>query len=107
MLYYHWKKDIPLRPDNIRLRSKKPLHGTSYLLNPEKLFSDKTTDLLFKSQYIKLTARRDYSLYKEYGYKGLHRSFFPDLNIPAIKNNPLLRITDTEILFKYEETIWH
>lgn len=102
MLYYHWNKDIRLTKDNRFKRSKVPLVGHSYLLNPADLFKD-TTDTLFKVQYVKLAGVRDYSLYKQYKYSGLQKSFFPDLIEANIKHNPLLIIKPTEILFKYEQ----
>lgn len=83
------------------LRSK--LKGYSFLLQPSKLFEDKTTDILYVYQYILLAARRDYSLYKLYGLKSLPLAHYPDINLGSIRNNPLLIVTKTEIQFKYEE----
>lgn len=83
---------------------KKPLlPGTSFLINPDKLFKDKITDPVYIAQYIKLAAKRDMTLYKLYGVTSLLTSYFIDLNIDNIKHNPLLKITDTEIQFKHEE----
>ncbi len=48
---------------------------------------------------------RNYLLYKQYKYKALETSFYPDLNWNAIKHNPLLIITQAEIKFKYEEML--
>lgn len=73
------------------------------MLNPEAFFRDKSTDILYKIQYLKLLAKRDYLLYKAYKYSALQLSYFPDINLKAIKHNPLLIITDKEIKFKYEE----
>lgn len=102
MLYYHWNKAAPLTKYNQKLRSKVSLVGHSYLLNPKDFFADRHTDDLFRVQYIKLAGRRDYSLYKGYKYAGLQTSYFPDLIYDSLKHNPLLEITPTEILFKYE-----
>ena len=87
------------------------LKGTSFLINPEPLFTS-TVDTAYIVQYIKLAARRDYSLYKFYGNKTLLLSYYPDINLEAIKTNPLLKITDSEIHFLIEEQqgikkIWH
>ena len=87
------------------------LHGNSFILNPEYLFTS-TVDIGYLIQYIKLAARRDYTLYKHYGTKTLLLSFYPDINLEAIKTNPLLKITESEIYFLYEEQqgikkIWH
>lgn len=79
------------------------LNGASFLLNPKEFFADKTTDKIWLVQYLRLAARRDYTLYKIYGIKYLDISFMPDLNIESIKLNPLLLITDNKIYFKYEE----
>lgn len=103
MLYYHWNKAAPLTKHNYNLRSKVSLVGSSYLLNPNDFFNDHQTDDIFRVQYIKLAGRRDYSLYKQYKYKALQTSYFPDLAVDNIKHNPLLKITKTEVQFKYEE----
>ncbi len=102
MLEYHWSKKIPKNRFTKLLPSKVSLAGHSYLLNPKDLFEDKGTDILYKLQYVKLAARRDYMLYKQHKYKALQTSFFPDLNYDAIKSNPLLKITQSEISFLYE-----
>ena len=101
LLEYHYSKRVPYKYSKYK-PSKVPLNGSSYLLNPVELFSDKSTDVLYKVQYIKLAARRDYSLYKLYKYKALQLSYYPDIVYDAIKTNPLLNITQSEILFKYE-----
>ncbi len=80
------------------------LNGLSFLLNPEPLFrKDNKVDILYKIQYIKLAARRDYGLYKLYGQKTLDLSYFPDINISAIRTNPLISIKNNQIFFLYEE----
>lgn len=89
------------------LAKTKPLKsisgGNSFLLNAAPLFADKTTDIIYKAQYIKLAGRRDYLHYKLYGTKYLDLSYFLDINLDYIKHNPLLTITDNKIKFKYEE----
>lgn len=102
MLRYHYTKEIP-RSKYASKPSKVNLQGDSYLLNPQDLFDDKNTDILYVVQYIKLAGRRDFMMYKEYGYKALNRSYYPDLLYDNIKHNSLLKITDKEVLFKYEE----
>jgi hypothetical protein len=79
------------------------LVGSSFLLNPEQLFSDKTTDILYKSQYIQLAGRRDYTHYLLYDTKYLDLTYFKDVDILKIKTNPLLTIKENKIHFKYEE----
>lgn len=81
----------------------KLLTGNSFLLKPELLLNDKTTDILYVYQYVLLAARRDYSLYKLFGEKSLPLSYFPDINLSSIRTNPLLNVTNSEIKFKYEE----
>lgn len=101
MLEYHYSKRLPFKYSKYK-PSKVSLAGSSFLLNPEPLFNDKSTDILYKLQYVKLAARRDYSFYKQYKSKSLQLSYYPDIIIAAIKHNPLLNITQSEILFKYE-----
>lgn len=102
MLEAHFQKRLPSRYSK-SLVSKVPLHGKSFLINPADFFNDETTDILYKVQYIKLAARRDWMLYSQYGYTGLQTSYFPDLVYDVIRSNPLLEITQTEIHFKYEK----
>lgn len=77
--------------------------GTGYLLNPEAIISDTTTDILFKVQYILLALKRDYTFYRFYGVKYLPLSDYPDLHIEKVKLNPLIAVSDNNIYFKYEE----
>lgn len=93
-------------PKNIR-EVHKPIAklkaGFSFLLNPTDLFNDKSTDPIYKAQYIRLAGRRDYQLYKQYGIKYLDITLYPDLDIDAVRYNPLLNITNKQINFIYEE----
>lgn len=76
--------------------------GSSYLLNFDDLLHH-VGDTLWKGQYIRLAARRDYMLYKMYRAKYLDLSYFPDIDINAIKHNPLLEIVGNKLYFKFEE----
>lgn len=101
LLRLHYSnKTIP-----INYKSRKPVNlaGNSFLLNPAPFFSDKSTDVIYKAQYIRLAGRRDYATYKYYGTKYLDLSFFKDIDLDAIKHNPLLTINQDKIYFKYEE----
>ena len=102
LLYYHHTKAIPKSRNSKYKPSKTNLTGTSWLLKPDPLF-ELSIDNNYIVQYIKLAARRSYSFYKFYGIKTLDRSLFPDLNLENIKTNPLLKITNNLIYFKYEE----
>jgi len=82
---------------------KYKLAGNSFLINPGQLFFDRNVDILFKAQYIQLAGRRSYQQYKDLGHKHLDLSYFPDLNLQAIKYNTLLIIENNKIYFKYEE----
>lgn len=101
LLWYHHTKRLPNSFSKYK-PSKVSLKGDSFLINPQPLFDDKTTDVLYLLQYIKLAARRDYTLYKQYGYKELNRSYYPDLAYDNLKHNPLLKITDKTVSFKFE-----
>ena len=93
-------------PKNIREKHK-PIQqltaGYSYLLNPEDFFIDKNTDIVYRAQYIRLAGRRDYQQFKQYGIKSLDLTLYPDLDLTAIKSNPLLTIANKQIYFKHEE----
>jgi hypothetical protein len=86
-----------------KLTTKRTLHGKSYILNPTPLFERTNVDILYKIQYIKLAARRDYVLYKLYKFARLDLSFFPDINVHLLTTNPLLKIDHNQIQFLYEE----
>ena len=94
-------------PKNVRdlVKPLNNLVGTSFLLNAKALFEDKTTDIIYKAQYIRLAGRRDYLLYKLYGYTHLDLSYFLDIDVNKIQHNPLLTITENKIYFKYEEKL--
>ncbi len=81
---------------------RKILAGSSFLLNAEDLLANRSVDINYIVQYIKLAGRRDYALYKLYGVKSLPLSYFPDIDLNKINHNPLLNITQSDIHFKYE-----
>jgi len=68
------------------------LKGNSFLINPAILFTDTNTDIVHKAQYIRLAGRRNYAIYKHYGYTYLDLSYYSDIDLNAIKSNPLLKI---------------
>ena len=76
--------------------------GSSFLINPAGLFDDRSIIDTYKAQYIILAGKRDFNLYKEYKVTTLDLSYFPDLQLEKLKNNPLLNITQQQIKFKYE-----
>ena len=96
-----WKKELPSLRDKYP-PLKKSLSGTSFILNPADLFKETAQDVAYLAQYIRLAARRDYLMYKEYGTTSLPLSFFPELDIRSISHNPLLHITGNRVLFKHE-----
>ncbi len=79
-------------------------NGSSFVVNPEAFFNNKVTDIVYKAQYIKLAGRRDYTLFKALGIKSLDLSMYPDIDLSKIKSNPLLKIANNCIKFKFEET---
>lgn len=99
---FYTKKHLP-KNSYSRVKPIRNLTGNSYILNPAKFFADNITDIIYKSQYIQLAGRRDYSLYKLFNEKYLDLSYFKDINIDNIKTNPLITITQNKIYFKYEE----
>ena len=103
-LKFHWqKRTIAKSKYDVYKPIKKSLAGSSFLLNPEDFFKDKTTDIRYLTQYLRLSARRDYALYKSHKIKYLDLTYFSDLNLSAVESNPLLEIKNKQIKFKYEE----
>lgn len=103
LLNYHHSGSIPSSSRSKYKPSKYSLKGNSFLLNPTPVLTNEFYDSAYRTQYIRLAGRRDYLLYKIYGVITLDRSFFPDLDLEKIKNNPLLIIETNLIKFKYEE----
>jgi len=77
--------------------------GPSFILKPDQLLADNRTDRLFIIQYVKLAGRRNWQFYQDLGYKFLDLTYYPDLNLQAIKHNLILTITENKIYFNYEE----
>lgn len=99
--WYRDKDTVPRRGDKYFLRG--PLSGgSSFLINPAPILLDKTTDPIYLAQYVKLAARRDLTMYKQFHATYLDISFYPDINLQNIKYNPLLDIKSNVINFKYE-----
>jgi len=81
----------------------KAINGKSWLLNPVPLFDRKLADISYIVQYIKLAGRRNYQIYKAYNIITLDISFYPNLILDTIKNNPLLTLSNNNIHFKFED----
>ncbi len=103
LLKYHHEKTIVVPKKEKYKPLTKSLAGNSFILNPNPVLYSTDRKLSDIVQYIKLAGRRDLLLYRTYKIKYLDLSFFPDLNIQNIKNNPLLTITNKQIKFKHEE----
>lgn len=100
MLERHFGKKLIPKNKHDRLVYKN-LAGYSFLLSVVPLFNDSADDA-HKAQYIRLAGRRDYNLYKLYKITYLDLSYFKDIDLDLIKNNPLLDINNNKIYFKYE-----
>jgi hypothetical protein len=101
ILWEHYQCKTLQRP-SLRKVKFKPINGSSYLLNPQPLFNQ-TIDIAYVVQYIKLAAKRDYSLFRMFNQIGLDLSFFPELDQQYINRNPLLIVKNNHIQFKFEE----
>lgn len=99
---FNKKKAIPSKYSRVKFNYES-MKGKSFLLNPNDLLNDRSTDPGYIAQYIKLAGRRSYALYKLYLYKQLPINLYPDLDISKIRHNPLLTIANNQINFKYEE----
>ena len=101
----HWFTNRNTLPKNKydRQPKYKSLVGYSFLLNPVDFFKDTKTDIIFRSQYLRLAGRRDLSLYRRYKDLTLDLSFYSDLDRDTIVHNPLLKVQNNKLHFKYEE----
>lgn len=103
LLRYHYNK-VTVAPYRAKYKpSRTSLHGSSFLLNPEPLLSNTLLNTTHVAQYIQLAGRRDYLMYKLLNQTHLDITYFPDLNLDAIKYNPLLIVSNQLIKFKFEE----
>jgi len=78
--------------------------GSSFLLKPEPFFKHTGIDSVYRAQYIRLAALRNYGLYKTYQIKSVDLTLYPDIDLNNIKSNPLLIIANKQIKFIHEET---
>ena len=92
------------RSKYILLDRKKLLSGTSYILNIDSLERAKVPSE-YMAQYIMLASRRSYYLYKSIGQIYLDLLDYPDLILSRVSSNPLLRIENDRMYFKYEEEL--
>lgn len=103
--------ELPSRHKDSLYKKRLCLTGASFIINPIPLLNIRNIDIAYVVQYIKLAAKRDYTMYKYFSVKYLLLSYFPDINIEKIRSNPLLKITKDKIFFLYEELqkekIWH
>lgn len=104
ILEYHYSKKLPKNAYTKYKPSKANLTGSSFIINPAPLFKSELP-AVYKVQYIKLAARRDYLLYRRYNVVHLDLSMYPDIDLEKIKRNPLLIITNNQIKFKFEEKL--
>lgn len=82
----------------------KSINGTSYLLNPQALFTlSRSIDISYIVQYVRLASKRLYNDYAMFNEIGLNITFYPDIDLNLLKYNPLLKITNKYIYFKFEE----
>jgi len=101
ILWDHYQSKLLKRPTLSKIKYKS-INGSSYLLNPQPLFNQ-NVDIAYVVQYVKLAARRDYTLFTVFNQIVLDLSFFPDLDAQAISRNPLLIVKNKHIQFKFEE----
>ncbi len=86
------------------------MYGRSFLRNFEEMYRQRV-DILFKAQYVHLAARRSYSNYKLLGQLSLDLSYYPEISKDVIKTNPLIKISNNQVNFLFEENkeklTWH
>lgn len=101
VFYFLFSKKPIVIPN--RIVNVSELKGRNFLLNPEPFIRDRTTDPVYKRQYLYLSSLRSSWNLKNYGTKYLDLSFFPDLDTNKILHNPLLQIKNDKLYFKFEE----
>jgi hypothetical protein len=104
LLEYHYRGVTMPKGNYSKYKpSRLPMHGFSFLLNPAPIFQTKYLDIGYLVQYVKLAGRRDYALYNFNQVISLDLSYFPDLDRDKIQTNPLLKVINNQLHFKFEE----
>ena len=82
-------------------KEKQILSGTSFLANPDGIFGA-LVESAYVCQYIRLAALRNYADYTLYGRLTLDLTMYPELDTNRLQNNPLLKVVNRQLYFKYE-----
>lgn len=102
VLKHFYDKAPPKASKRYTQYTRSELTGKSFLLHPEPILSDVSTDPAYVAQYIRLAARRSYMMYKVYNVRYLDLSAYPEVDIDQISHNPLLNIAQNKVYFKHE-----
>lgn len=102
-LKMHYNSNRLLNSRKSKYKAVPDLGGRSFILNPHALFSS-NADILFKVQYIRLAALRNYLDVRLSNIRYLDLSMYPEINLNIISSNPLLSIKNNKIYFEFEET---
>lgn len=92
------------RPDRILkfFELTKGSAGDDFILN-ESILANKRYSALHRAQYLGIASLRNYSDYADKQQKTLSRSLVPTwIKLEDLKENPLLTITETEIILNKE-----
>ena len=101
VLENYFNKKLPRSSTKLRLHLNLS-NGDNFLVCPTRLFASKA-NIVYKYQYLILSSKRDLLHYSEYGITYLDLSFFPDVLIDNIKDNPLIKIENNKIYFLLED----
>jgi hypothetical protein len=75
------------------------LYGDSYIINPHRVLTDRNSNIESKIQYIELACMRNYFDYKLAGDSTLELLL---VDPTTIQHNPLLKVVNNKIHFKFE-----
>ena len=92
------------RPEKIleAFKLSKNKRGNDFLINEKGLLKSKAS-ALHKAEYLGLASLRNYDDYAESGRKTLSKSLIPYwIKLGELETNPLITITETEIILNKE-----
>lgn len=91
----------------IKLFNKAPSIGPNFIVNPHVLRDDLGFSVRARAEYLGLCALRRYDNYVYLKEVDLDRHLLPPwIPLIVVQQNPLLKLTDSKIIFKEEKDTW-
>jgi hypothetical protein len=101
--FYNATKGLPMGTYDL-VKADTPSSGKrDWILNPEEVVSLRKISVMDKCLYYYLASKRSYLTYQTTGDVSVPRCLVENISIQVLESNPLITLTPTKILLKYEE----